>query len=58
MEPQEDNPEFFKQFKELYNRAKLKYPDEYDYIIQSACLSYLANPEDIEEPTGDHRSEP
>ena len=29
------------EYKDLFNKAKRAYPDEYDYIIQLACLSYF-----------------
>jgi len=29
------------EYKTLFMNAKLAYPDEYDYILQIACLSYL-----------------
>lgn len=29
------------EYKELFDKAKEKYPDEYDYIIHLACVSYL-----------------
>lgn len=29
------------EYKALFKNAKLAYPDEYDYILQVACLSYL-----------------
>lgn len=29
------------EYKDLFERAKAVYPDEYDYIIHLACLSHL-----------------
>ena len=29
------------EYKTLFTNAKLAYPNEYEYILQIACLSYL-----------------
>ena len=44
MDPQEDNQTDIsetEEYKDLFNKAKRAYPDEYDYIIHLACLSYF-----------------
>jgi hypothetical protein len=29
------------EYKELFNKAKAVYPDEYEYLIHMACVSYF-----------------
>lgn len=38
------------EYKELFKKAKQAYPDEYDYIVHMACISYFEDKTKIDEP--------
>ena len=43
MDPEKEKQDITEtqEYKDLFERAKAAYPDEYDYIIHLACVSYL-----------------